>query len=105
LISSGSGREALVNAYRLLTALALIGVLSICWVAPSSNGGSPVTGYLVFRSTTPGTFASTPYATVSDTNLAYSDASVVLGTTYYYVIEAANAIGGSVAFKQVTATP
>ncbi len=67
------------------------------------NAVGGATTYQVFRSTTDGTFSSTPLATTTATT--YSDTSVTNGTTYYYIVKASNAGGTSPASAQVSATP
>jgi hypothetical protein len=86
-------------------AVASTGQVKVTWHTPASNGGSPITGYLVFRSTTPGSFTSTPIATVGPSTYYYFDRAVTSGTTYYYVVEAANAIGDSPPTAAKSAVP
>jgi Fibronectin type III domain len=61
------------------------------WLAPSSNGGSPITYYVIYRSTTAG--AELPLAMVSGTLTSYSDTTVSRHVTYYYRVAAYNTIG------------
>src|SRR5204863_5152106 len=55
------------------------GTTALHWSAPG-DGGSPITGYKVYRGLTSG--AETPYATSPTT--AFTDSAVAVGTTYYY---------------------
>ncbi len=71
------------------------------WQAPSSTGGSSITGYQIFRSTTPGT--ETLLTTVGSSARTYRDASTTRNVRYYYVIRAVNAIGASPPSAEVTA--
>lgn len=61
------------------------------WLAPLSDGGSPITQYIILRSTRSG--AERQFATVSGTSLSYTDFSVKVGITYYYKVQAVNAVG------------
>ena len=74
------------------------------WTAPSSTGGSEITGYDILRGTTSGGESTTPIATVG-TLLTYTDATVDDGTEYYYEVEAVNSTGSSLASNQLPATP
>jgi fibronectin type III domain protein len=67
--------------------------VNLTWSAPVSNGGSAVTGYQLWRSTSSGTESF--YATVSCTSNTCSvrDASTVRGQTYYYEVRATNSVG------------
>jgi Fibronectin type III domain len=77
-----------------LTANAGNGSVNLSWAAPASNGGSPITGYNVYRGTSAGGEAATPIATnVTGTN--FNDTSTNNGTTYYYTVAAVNAVGVS----------
>jgi hypothetical protein len=62
------------------------------WKAPSFDGGSLVTNYKIYRSTTPG--GETLLTTIGNV-LTYSDNSVNVsnGTIYYYRISAVNSVG------------
>jgi fibronectin type 3 domain-containing protein len=73
-----------------LTATPGINSINLTWSPPASNGGSPITGYIIYRGTAPG--SETLYKTVG-TVTTYLDQSVTSGTTYYYKIEAVNAVG------------
>ena len=72
--------------------------VTLTWVASTSAG---VTGYNVYRSTTNGN----AYVKIGSTTtqLIYVDASVVNGTTYYYVVTAVDVSGESGYSNQITA--
>lgn len=73
-------------------------VVSLSWTG-STNAAS----YNVFRSTVSGG----PFAAIANgvTTTSYSNAGVVNGTTYYYVVQAVNSAGTSGNSNQVSATP
>ena len=81
------------------------GQVKLTWKAPPNNDGDPITSYYIFRSTTSGSFSTTPTATVGGSTLTYTDTGLTNGTTYYYVVEAVNAVGASPKSKQASATP
>jgi len=78
--------------------------IDLIWNAPSSNGGTPITGYKILRDNScTGTFVTISDTTNSSTK--YSDTGLVANTCYRYNIEAINAIGlGSTMTNNVTAT-
>jgi fibronectin type 3 domain-containing protein len=92
------------SAPQSLVATGANGSVKLSWAAPSSNGGSPITGYDVYRGTSPGGESSTPVAT-NVTTTSFSDASVVNGTTYYYTVAAVNAVGPSPQSGEASARP
>jgi subtilisin family serine protease len=68
-------------------------VAHLTWSTPG-GGSSPVTGYAVYRSTTPGGEGAVPLTTVSGAGASsYDDVTAVGGTTYYYQVAAVNASG------------
>ncbi len=76
-------------------------LVSLTWSYPVSDGGSPVTGYYVFK----GTYSN------EEINLAmigaqtwYNDTAVSDATTYYYKVKAINTIGVSGFSNEVSAT-
>jgi hypothetical protein len=71
---------------------------------PNLDGGSPITGYDVYRGTTPGGEGSTPVATGVPSN-SFTDTGLVNGTTYYYRVAAVNAVGTSPQSGEASATP
>ena len=75
--------------------------VSLSWSAPA-DGGSPLTGYKLYRSTTSG--AETLVATLG-TATTYTDTGLVNGATYYYKLAATNAVGDSALSAERTATP
>jgi fibronectin type 3 domain-containing protein len=87
-----------------LTAKAGNGSVNLSWSAPGSNGGSPVTGYNVYRGTSAGGESATPIAT-NVTGTSFNDTSVNNGTTYYYTVAAVNAVGVSLPSNEASATP
>ncbi len=64
--------------------------VTLTWTAPSSNGGSLVTGYRIYRSTTSGT--ETFLVLVGNVS-TYVDAATTRGARYYYQLTAVNGIG------------
>ena len=92
------------SAPQLLAAAGGSGSVSLSWAAPSSNGGSPVTGYDIYRGTSAGGESATPIAS-NVTGTSFSDKSVDNGTTYYYKVAAVNAVGVSPQSNEASATP
>ncbi len=77
--------------------------VTLTWTAPADNGGSPVTGYQIWRST--GSSAATQLATVGGSTLTYVDSSGTEGTNYTYTVKAVNAVGASAQSNAQTAAP
>jgi len=74
------------------------GGVKLTWQAPSSNGGSAVTGYDVYRKTGTGVYAlikTTP-------NLTWKDTTTSVGTSYTYMVEAKNSVGVSAPSNEAT---
>src|SRR5205809_931795 len=76
--------------------------VSLTWSPPSSNGGSLITNYRIYRSTTGG--GETPQATIGNV-LTYSDTAVTNGVTYYYEVSALNNVGEGPRSSEASATP
>lgn len=60
------------------------------WSAPTDDGGSPVTGYRIYRGTAPGDAELLAELGVA---LSYADSGLEWNTTYYYTVSALNAAG------------
>jgi predicted phage tail protein len=78
--------------------------VTLSWDSPSDNGGSALTGYNIYRSSTSGT-GYISLINVSSTTFEYNDTTVTNGETYYYVIRAVNEIGESQNSDEVIGTP
>jgi fibronectin type 3 domain-containing protein len=76
--------------------------VSLTWAGPSSNGGTNLTGYNIYRGTSSG--GETLLTTVGVVT-SYTDTAVVNGQTYYYKVSAVNAVGESVRSNERSATP
>jgi len=80
------------------------GSIVLDWNPPATDGGSPVTGYTVYRGLAPGAEDPAPYA-VGITGTTYTDLyNLVAGTTYYYTVSATNSAGEGPASAEVSAT-
>ena len=64
--------------------------VDLAWTAPASDGGSPITGYRIYRGTTSG--AESLVATLGVVT-TYTDTGRTNGTTYFYQVAAVNAAG------------
>ncbi len=85
-----------------LQATAEINSVNLTWSPPASNGGSAITGYLIFRGTSTG--SETLYQSITNVT-TYLDQTVTSGTTYYYKIKAVNDVGQSDFSNEATAKP
>ena len=74
--------------------------VGLTWQPPAVQGTFPVTGYRIYRGT--GGATPTPLVTVGNV-LAYTDASVVNGTTYRYRVSAISAAGEGAQSAEVSA--
>jgi PKD repeat protein len=90
---------ALPGAPRLVAATAdPTSFVTLTWLAPDS-GGSPITGYKVYRGTASG--AETPLATAGPGATSYVDAAAAAGTQYFYKVTAVNAQGESLSCREI----
>jgi len=87
-----------------LAATAGNGSVALSWTAPSSSGGSAITGYDIYRGTATTDESTTPLATVTS-GTTYIDTTVSNGTTYYYEVRAVNGIGVGAASNEASAAP
>ena len=91
------------SAPQNLTAQAAKGKgVQLSWSAPASNGGSPITGYNIYRGTFSGGETPTPLASVGNVT-SFKDTSTTRGQTYYYIVKAVNAVGESPASNEASA--
>jgi fibronectin type 3 domain-containing protein len=75
--------------------------VTLTWTAPSDNGGSPITGYIVYRSVISGHETVLLPITVT----TYQDLNLVNGVTYFYQVSAVNAVGEGQMSTEVASTP
>src|SRR5262249_18027141 len=78
------------------------GSVTLDWQPPAFDGDSPVTGYRIFRGTSPGREAAlmdAPHLTEA------VDSTTENGTTYYYKVAAINDVGLGALSNELSATP
>lgn len=85
------------------TAVGQFGQNHLEWSAPETDGGGPITGYVIHRGTVSGAleFYATTGASVTD----LTDTAVTSGTQYYYKVYAKNSVGSGPASIEEWATP
>jgi fibronectin type 3 domain-containing protein len=79
------------------------GYVVLSWDAPSSDGDSTITEYLIYRSTSYGNEVFLDSVTASRTS--YKDTAVKNGQTYYYKVNAVNKEKEEGTFASTKATP
>jgi hypothetical protein len=91
-VQIGASSPVAPSAPQSLTATAGSGSVSLAWTPPASNGGAAISGYSIYRGTSPGGENSTPVA-ANVTTTSFTDTGLANGTTYYYKVAAVNAAG------------
>jgi predicted phage tail protein len=91
----------LPSAPRELKATAGSASVQLSWLAPASDGGSPITHYRVWR----GSNATVLSFLGNSTGTSYIDSSVENGKTYYYHVTAVNDVGEGANSTTVSASP
>lgn len=86
-----------------LTAFAGQGEIVLNWSAPTTVG-TGITEYRIYRGTTAGGEGTTPITTVTGTILTYTDANIMSGGSYTYVVKAVNSAGVGPASNEVAVT-
>ena len=102
--ASATPRATVPSAPTGLVASGGSGSVALSWTVPTLDGGSPITGYNVYRATSAGAEGTTPFAT-NVNGSSFTDTSVVNGTTYYYKVAAINGVGTSPQSGEASATP
>jgi len=67
--------------------------VDLSWMAPDSDGGSPVTTYTIYRAQ--GSGAYSPIATVNGNTLSFTDSGLLPVLSYRYTVSASNLVGES----------
>src|SRR5437899_1284914 len=75
--------------------------INLSWTAPASNGGSAITGYKIYRSSSSGTEG---YLTTLGNITSYNNTGLASGHTYFYKITAVNSIGTSPQSNEASAS-
>jgi titin len=88
-----------------LTAAAGDGQVTLSWTAPASDGGSPVTGYRVYKGTSPGGETGPVNGSALVTATGYKVTGLVNGTTYYFRVTAVNKAGEGKPSVEAKAVP
>jgi predicted phage tail protein len=78
--------------------------VTLSWAAPASDGGSAVTGYIIYQGTSPGGETGTQVNGSPVTATSYTVAGLTNGTTYYFKAIAVNAVGLSPLSGEASAT-
>jgi fibronectin type 3 domain-containing protein len=99
----GLGATSQPGAPTALAASAGDGQVALSWTAPSFDGGAAISGYTVYRGTSPN--PTSALTTVPSTPTSYVDQSASNGTTYYYKVSASNASGEGAKSNEASATP
>ncbi len=89
-----------------LTATAGNGRVALSWSAPAADGGAAISGYLIYRGTSPGGESHVPVNGTLIQGTSYTVTGLANGTAYYFTVAAVNAAKhqGS-ASGQASATP
>ena len=83
------------------------GSATITWIAPSADGGTPITGYDVYEASTPGSESATPVnaSPVAAGATSYTATGLTNGTPYFFKVRALNAVGKSALSNEAPVIP
>lgn len=70
----------------------LVNQITVSWAPPTDDGGTPVTGYRVFRATS-STGSYTQRASLGSSARSWTDTDVLPATAYFYRVAAVNLVG------------
>jgi len=73
-----------------LTATPGQGRVTLSWTAPGSDGGTGISGYLIYQGTSPGGEAGTPVNGAPVSATSYAVTGLTNGTRYYFKVAAVN---------------
>ncbi len=90
------------SAPQNLTAVVGDASISLSWEAPSTDGGSPITNFTVYRGPDLGNL--TPLALLGNVT-SYLDENVSNGITYYYAVSASNLAGEGLMTSAISCVP
>jgi FG-GAP-like repeat/Fibronectin type III domain len=99
--AAARGKPHVPGAPTLVSATPATVGISLQWTAPSSDGGSSLTGYRVYRST--GGSGATPIVTLGLVD-TYTDVDVEPGIAYTYQVSAINSVGEGPLSNGISAT-
>ena len=103
--TSASAVPAVPGAPTSLAAQPVNGAVSLTWVAPTSDGGSPILGYNVYLGFSSGGESATPINGATVTGLTYVVGGLTNGITYWFTVKAVNVNGSSIASNEASAAP
>jgi len=66
------------------------GKVTLSWTAPGSDGGAAISGYQIYRGTSPGGESGTPVNGSLVAGTSYTVTGLTNGTTYYFTVAAVN---------------
>ena len=88
-----------------LTATGKITNIDLTWASPSDNGGMPILGYVIQRSTDNGVTWSTIVSDTNSTGTTYTDSHLIPVKVYTYRVSAMNSVGTSDSSNTVSTKP
>jgi len=88
-----------------LTATAGNAQVTLSWAAPASTGGLPVSGYMIYKGTSPGGETGPPVNGSPVDGTGYTVTGLTNGTTYYFTVVAINAAGPGPPSDEASAVP
>jgi len=78
--------------------------INLSWIAPSNNGGAPITGHQIQVSTNGGTSFTNLVANTGSMTTSYSHTGLRAGTTRHYQVRAINSAGPGAVSNTANAT-